>query len=429
MPESVENRDLCDPSRECSANPAAPLRPRRAALWLGLLVSGGILAWLALNLDWPAFLREFRRVRIAPILLVVLLTYLSLWIRAIRWRHLLPSHAELSRRRLFDATAVGFTANLVLPLRAGEIVRPWVLARWQPVGFATGFASIVVERVFDAFVLIGLLGLSLSRIEEIPPFVRSGAMVLAAVALVILALMIYAYFHSDGIVRLAKWFLDATVGRAKPAFAEKLLAMTREFTEGLRGISSFRELALVLFWSLVLWLEISLIYHVGLLAFGVAEPDPWIGLTVNVMIAVAIAAPGAPGFLGTFQIGCIVALAIYGYTREFALAYSVVLHAAEVVPTVLLGLVILHRRGLAFRDIQARAHVNPDRSGRLGRISNRHRMTSRTARRYGRIIPSAKSRLVMRTRKILLGGRTKSKEQIHATEPSMTTTLSYIFTA
>ncbi len=337
--------------------PTSP-RHHRTAVWLGLLVSGGILAWLALHLDWPAFLREFRRVRIVPILIIVALIYLSLWIRAVRWRHLLPSHANISRRRLFDATAVGFTANLILPLRAGEIVRPWFLSRGQPLGFATGFASIVVERVFDAFVLMVLLGLSISRIEETPPFVRSGAIALAAVALSILALMIYAYFHSGRIVRLAEWFLDATVARVKPSLAKKLLRMAHEFTEGLRGISNIKELALVLFWSVVLWLEISLLYHVGLLAFGVADPDPWIGVTVNVMIAVAIAAPGAPGFLGTFQLGCVVALALFGYSREFGLAYSVVLHATEVIPTVLLGLVILHRRGLALRDLRRQAEAS-----------------------------------------------------------------------
>jgi uncharacterized protein (TIRG00374 family) len=341
-------------------NPSPPPSPRhrRTAIWLGLLVSGGILGWLALNLDWEAFLREFRRVRIVPIAAVALLTYLSLWIRALRWRHLLPSHAKLSRRRIFDATAVGFTANLVLPLRAGEIVRPWILSRWQPVGFATGFASVVVERVFDAFALIGLLGLSLTRIEQTPPFVHSGAAVLSGAAFAILLLMLYAYFHSAGIMRMTEWLLNATVAKARPALAKKLLRMAREFIEGLRGISNFKELALVLFWSIVLWLEISLLYHTGLLAFGIPEPNPWIGLTLNVMIALAVAAPGAPGFIGTFQLGCVVALGIYGYTREFALAYSVVLHVTEVLPTVLLGLFILHRRGLAFRDIRKHAGTN-----------------------------------------------------------------------
>ena len=290
MTESSENQEIRAPAKD-APTPSAPPRSHRAAVWLGLAVSAGILAWLALHLDWPAFLREFRKVRVVPVVGVVFLLYLSYWIRALRWRHLLPGHTVLSRRRLFDATVVGFTANLVLPLRAGEIVRPWILARWQPVRFATGFASVVVERIFDSFVLVALLGLSISRLPETPPWVRSGAIVLASMAFAILVLMVYAYFHSGHIVSLAEWFLGATVAKIKPALAGKLLHMAREFTEGLRGISNAKELALVLFWSVVLWLEMSLLYQVGLLAFGVGTSDLWIGAATATAIITLTATP------------------------------------------------------------------------------------------------------------------------------------------
>ena len=76
------------------------------------------------------------------------------------------------------------------------------------------------------------------------------------------------------------------------------------------------------------------------------------------MASLAVAAPGAPGFLGTFQLGCVVALTMFGFSEEFAVAYSVVLHSLQVNSVVLAGFLILHRRGLHLGDIQKKAMEN-----------------------------------------------------------------------
>ena len=61
--------------------------------------------------------------------LVLLLTasvpaYLAaVWVRALRWRYLTESIAPMERGVLFRAMAIGFTANNLLPLRIGEVVR------------------------------------------------------------------------------------------------------------------------------------------------------------------------------------------------------------------------------------------------------------------------------------------------------------------
>lgn len=328
---------------------------RHIAVWAGIIVSVAILAYLAFNLDWQTLGREFRNVRLLymPLLLAVFL--LNFWIRALRWRHLLPTDAGLSRWRLCEAATVGLMANFILPLRAGEFVRPWVLSRWQPVSFSTAFASVVTERVFDSLALIILFGILLGQHAEMPAFVAAGANILAAMAVVILALMIYTYCCSDQVSRLAKRIISVVLGSRHPRLADRILHMLDEFLAGLRAISSFRELAFVIFWTALLWLSFILLYQGGLWAFGLA-PSWWIGLALCVMIALAVAAPGAPGFIGTFQVGCIVALGLYGLSEEFAVAYSVVLHALQVVSTVLLGLLILHRRGLQIADLKEHAH-------------------------------------------------------------------------
>ena len=54
---------------------------------------------------------------------------LSVYFRALRWRYLVEPVAEVPRSMLYRATALGFAGNNLLPLRVGELIRAWSLAR------------------------------------------------------------------------------------------------------------------------------------------------------------------------------------------------------------------------------------------------------------------------------------------------------------
>lgn len=330
---------------------------RRIAVFVSGLLSLTILLVLGMRLDWSVLLTELGKLHWAYIPLLIFITLAIFWVRALRWRHLLPEGAGVSRVSLFEATLVGATATFILPLRVGEVVRPWVLSRWKPVKFSAGFASIVVERAFDALTLLLLLGVTIAHLEAVPPIVSAGAKVVMVLAVAVLMIMVTAYLGANQLVRLGERMIMAILGKKWPALAEKLVGMVEGFLKGLRGVSSLKDLAWSIFWSVILWGLLVGLYQVGLLGFGV-EASIWVGVTACVMIALAVAAPGAPGFVGTFQLGCVVALAIFGYSEEFGVAYSIILHAIQAVTVVICGFVILHRRGLHFSDLsqQARSH-------------------------------------------------------------------------
>lgn len=330
---------------------SAAKRRRIAGILISTAISVGLVVFLFYNLDWRAFAAEFGRVQWGYVVLIVAIVGAHMWLRAVRWRYLLPNREALSVAELCEATVVGFCATAVLPLRAGEFVRPWYLSRRQPVGFTAAFASVVTERVFDVAAILGLFGLSLLRIENAPQIVVVGAAGLAMVAGVIVAVMIVSYFFSEQMIRFAEYCLGMTVGRAKPELAQKILRMVREFIEGLRAIRSLSDLVIILVLSAAWWLLVSFLYQVGLWAFGI-YPSFWVGIVVSVAIALAIAAPASPGFVGTFQAGCVVALStIYQYPKEFSLAYSVFVHAVQLIPVIVAGIVILHLRGLTLTAV------------------------------------------------------------------------------
>lgn len=120
------------------------------------------------------------------------LTLFSMWLRAWRWRYFLLPTADLSTARLFGPMMAGFAMNGLLPARLGEFARAYVLGRKENLPFSRIFGTIVVERIFDMFILLGLLVYVFSTLEINPdisyPYSTKGEvsrLVLAGVAFLI----------------------------------------------------------------------------------------------------------------------------------------------------------------------------------------------------------------------------------------------------
>jgi uncharacterized protein (TIRG00374 family) len=70
-------------------------------------------------------------------------------IRSVRWGVILSPIKPINQRILFPITAVGFLAIIVVPMRLGEIVRPYLISAKQSVPVVSGIATILIERAMD----------------------------------------------------------------------------------------------------------------------------------------------------------------------------------------------------------------------------------------------------------------------------------------
>lgn len=338
----------CSTQVECRRSGSA----HRWGLALSLLVSLAIVAYLALQLQWGEFWSQLKRMHPGYLPPLILILLASMWIRAMRWRLLLPTERKLSVLKLTEATVVGFLASFVLPLRAGELVRPWALSRVQPVPFSTALASIVTERFFDALTLLSLLVACALHVPNIPGYVLAGARTVGLLVLVLLILLVVCYLRPALVSRLLRAFATRVFGRRAPRLAERVVVLGDEFVQGLRALSSPLQLAAVLGWSFALWLLVAGWYQLALWSFG-ERPSLWVGMTVNVMVALAVAAPSAPGFIGTFQAGCLLALSvIFAYSQEFAIAYSVITHVLQTALVLGAGFAVLQAWGLRLSSLR-----------------------------------------------------------------------------
>ncbi|MEP4077841.1 lysylphosphatidylglycerol synthase transmembrane domain-containing protein [Haloferula sp.] len=313
--------------------------------WLGALFVAAVLGWLFMSLDWKAVGEGFKRVDYRWFPVLVILLALNFVLRSWRWKWLLPEGKKLPLKSLLEATVFGFMASFILPFRAGEVARPWMLSRWEPVRFGAGVASIVVERIMDALVVVGILGLSVGHWESPPEWLDKGARLLGFVGVAGLVGLLVCYLFAARLTKFGQRVISI-IFRGK--LEEKLHELVDEFFAGLKAIRSFGQLAVVVITSIVMWLEMAAFYQVGLVTMGLDLPI-WAGVTVMVLVALAVAVPGLPGFLGTFQFGCVGALALYAIGKEDALSYSIVMHVVQAVGIIGAGLWILKSRGLSLK--------------------------------------------------------------------------------
>ena len=336
---------------------AEPSGGNRRHLWtalIGIVVSVGLLAWAMRNVNFGEMIAEIRTAKPFPVLLGVLLATASFVLRAVRWKLLLRADTgtDVPFWPRWHAVAMGFMANNVLPLRAGEFVRAYAISTLGNVRLTGAITSLVVERVFDALTLVLLLsiGLLLSDLPastviagiplaKIATFAGLGALVAVAVGTVLIA-------RPDLMERIIRGVLPEGKLQAR------LVSIGHGITDGLVGLRSPARLFGVVFWSLALWLVSAASFYVMFSAFDI-EVSFGGALLLQSAMAFGIAVPSTPGFFGPFEAALVAVLSLFGVSDTTAFSYAVTYHLTTLLPVTLLGLVSLAVSPIAFRDIRA----------------------------------------------------------------------------
>jgi uncharacterized protein (TIRG00374 family) len=268
-------------------------------------------------------------------------------VRAERWRVLLRPVGDVPHWPAIASTWVGFGANAVLPLRLGEIVRPVFLHRTAHMPLSPTISSIVIERLCDILLMLGCL-LIVAQIYPVPEFIRAGSRVLGVIAVVGLVVLVFLVRNREKGERLIRWMLSPlppNVGNTLGGIADGLL-------HGLSGLTDGRILVTVVGSSILLWTMIALTYTLSFPALDVQIPLLSGSLVTVVIVAAFVSLPQAPGFLGTWQAGCVFALhEAFGVPRDVAVGFSLLTWAIQMTANVGSGAVALAIEGVSFREL------------------------------------------------------------------------------
>src|SRR5436190_16966969 len=235
-----------------------------------LALAAGLVALFLHNVDLWGVLSNIVRARPEWLALSLLTMFLNLAIRSWRWQYLLEPLGHISFGNAFRATAVGVAASSLLPARAGEVIRPYFLARQsrhtpptdRPRMTATGaFATIILERLLDVVTVLVLLALYVfvfgRDLGRTNPAVFAGLKWAGGTAAAgSLAALTCLFVLAGDPERLGR-----TLTRLEDVMPSKLAGLiariAEKFAIGLGAIRRPGHLIVALLWSFPLWLSIA----------------------------------------------------------------------------------------------------------------------------------------------------------------------------
>lgn len=325
----------------------------RTSLVLGLCV--GLLALFFRNADLGRVWEATRAARLDLLVAAVILTLATYVVRTERWQYLLEPLGKTRFGVAFRATVIGFAASAVLPARAGEVLRPYLLARREGLSATAAFATIVVERVLDVAAVLVLLAAYLvafdpgmgARDSTLFAAIRLGGLVMAPAALAALVVMYVLAGHPEWVQAGLR-----RAGQLLPARVVSVVAQAiRMSSEGFAVLRRPERLLASFGWSLALWVIICAETWVVARAFHIEMPfvGAWLMLALLV-VGVSVPTPGGVGgFHEAFRLG---ATAFFDADNDAAVGAAILLHAVSFVPVTLLGLWFAAREGLDLKGLQ-----------------------------------------------------------------------------
>jgi uncharacterized protein (TIRG00374 family) len=332
----------------------------------------GLIAFFIRNADLNRVWSEMRAARADLLVLSLGVTAAMYFVRAERWQYLLEPLGKTRFWVAFKATVIGFAAIMVLPARAGEVLRPYLLARQEGLSATATFATIIVERILDLAAVLLLLALYLLWFGEqasraAPSLYRAiavGGMAMGGVTLVVLGAMFMMAGHPErlhGLVLKVERVLP-------PRLAHAVARLARTFAQGLAVVRRPQRLVLALGWSLVLWLLIAAYGWLVARAFGIVFP--FVGsFLLSAMLVVGVAVPTPGGVGGVHEAFRLGVTSFFGADNNRAVGAAIVMHGMTTVIVALAGFWFAMRDGLTIGRLKMMAGQARSTDGRQAEVN------------------------------------------------------------
>ena len=329
------------------------------------------------HVKFHELLRVFQTINYFWAIPFILLTILGMYIRAIRWRWILRSQYQFPSRDLFPSLMIGFALNSLLPLRAGEFARPYILAKRRKIPFTTVFATVVVERIVDSITLLFSFFMVLLFVKIDPQaqfnltvsdslsYTITGKMLgdlsrkfsgITFVLLVGIATLIL-----DRPQRIYEFMIQHTPFLGT-SLKKKITTIVHHFSQGFHSLKSPFSVVMIFFYSFVIWALVGLSLQIMSWGFASLSLNFYQGMAVMIIICIAILIPAAPGYWGLYECGGIFALIALGVVSKeegqvTAAGFTLLIHSLQIIPIVLIGIYFLWKENISLKSIEASEEI------------------------------------------------------------------------
>lgn len=319
----------------------------------GVLISLFLLAAVFWAADLEAVREELLRAdyRYLP---PALLCFLGLMMaRAMAWRTLLEE--KVSFQRAFLVLSEGYFLNNIFPFRLGEVARAFLLSRTTPLRFWQVAPTIVIERSFDLLIVVCLFLGTLPFVVGVEGAQEKALIVGGAVAAALLGMALLAYHQPRALALYRRLQARLPVLQRFEGQAEALL-------QGLTILTSPLRFLKMISWQLLAWTLTILHYHLMLLEFVPGAKVLWAAFGVST-VGLGIAVPSAPGGLGVVEAIVVFVFGLFAVSQAQALAYALLLRAANLFTTSIPGIYGLLADGASLVEVYRQAREKAKQPG------------------------------------------------------------------
>jgi len=324
------------------------VRPGRwIGLIIGLLVSGAALALVLRWAGWGPLWEALQSVRPGYLALGLIVFLASMLARVACWRILIGRPVGFPR--VLAALNEGYLLNNVLPWRMGELGRAILLGRQPGLSAPLVLSAIVVERLYDMILAVGLM-LMLLPLASGAAWAARAAWVGAAVVVVALAFVWFALRRPQTI--------ESVLARL-PGPTTAWQRLWTSFRDGLEVLRAPSRLLLSFAWMAASWVLAILEYWLVLRSVLPAVEPLWAGFMLAATL-LGVAIPSLPGYVGVFEAAGVAALSVFGVPADQGLAAALVLHGMVYSVASLIGAVALALDGDTLTGLfnQARTYLS-----------------------------------------------------------------------
>gem|GEM_PF-297512 len=288
---------------------------RTAQFIISLLITAGALYYTLHNVSLEQLGDSFSKVNYIYWIPAMLLMAFSYVLRCWRWRILLSPMKQVDAAGLFSPLMVGYMGN-ILPARAGEILRPYLVGKKYNIPFSGALATIVVERVTDIVILLLIFLWVFVGHPQIfsPEPVLSGLSVqdlalnfgkIAGAISILILLFIYGLLnHEEKARRFVRW----TVSRLPQKWHEKIDFWVQEFRTGILILKDLNAFMKVIFLTTMEWFVNIYSLYPLYWAYELKDKSQISVILLTVMIAIMVTVLPTPALLGSFNAGVTIAL-------------------------------------------------------------------------------------------------------------------------
>jgi glycosyltransferase 2 family protein len=339
---------------------------RKYLKFILLFILAVFLFWFfGRSLDWNLVRQSLGKADAVYLTAAVLIVCIGYLLRAVRWQVLLAPITPSSLKELFATTTVGFAAIFLIG-RAGEIVRPmWLPMRDKRVRPSAALVTLGLERIFDLAALVCFFAVNLlwftpppGRETDFQYVEFAGLAMLVGVVAGFVMLIVYQHISKS----VNAWFARVTDRKSIPRNLRKVfLSVLDKLSGALAILTDWKEMLLVSFWTVMLWLGIALPTWFVLLAFGIpiSFSD---SLFIMGFAAVSSIVPTPGGAAGAFHTATAASLLFLksDVSREDAAAVSIAMHLVYFAPAIVFGLYYFIHGDISierFRSLMSSEHA------------------------------------------------------------------------